>query len=173
MALQGTHLGMNLTVDDLEVENLEYFKHCAAHNFYLQQCEDCSLIRYPPNTGCPWCASPRARWVPVEGKGAVHSYGEVHHAIQPAFKGHTPYMILLVDLDTQKGKPSADEAIRVAGNLAKLDGTLASPDMVKRVGIGTRVRMVFTDVSPGLSLPQWTIDEAAPPPASVWRYPQE
>jgi hypothetical protein len=45
--------------------------------------------------------------------------------------------------------------------------------MVKQVGIGTRVRMVFTDVAEGLSLPQWTIDEAAQQPANVWRYPQE
>jgi len=44
---------------------------------------------------------------------------------------------------------------------------------VKRVGIGTRVRMVFADVGEGLALPQWTIDETAPPPANVWRYPQE
>ena len=173
MALQGTHLGMGLDVNDLDVENLEYFKHCAAHDFHLQQCEDCNLIRYPPNTGCPWCASPRARWTRVEGKGAVHSYGEVHHAIQPAFKAHTPYMILLVDLDTQKGQPSAEEAIRVAGNLALPDGTLAPANLVKTVGIGSRLRMVFTDVAPGLSLPQWTIDESAQQPAKPWRYPQE
>jgi len=28
-------------------------------------------------------------------------------------------------------------------------------------------------VTAGLSLPQWTIDEAAPQPAKPWRYPQE
>ena len=95
----------------------------------------------------------------MEGKGEVHSYEEVHHAIQPAFKAHTPYMVLLVDLDTQKGKPTRDEALRVVGNLTTPDGKLAPPDMVKRVGIGSRVRMVFTDVGRGLSLPQWTLDE--------------
>jgi hypothetical protein len=35
------------------------------------------------------------------------------------------------------------------------------------------VRMVFSDVSPGLSLPQWTIDESATQPDKPWRYPQE
>ncbi len=173
MTIRADYLGMPLDLNDLEVENLEYFKHCAEHDFHLQQCEDCNLLRYPPTTGCPWCASPRARWTQVEGKGAVHSYGEVHHAIQPAFKQHTPYMILLVDLDTQKGEPSADEAIRVAGNLANPDGTLAPPEMVRQVGIGSRLRMVFSDVAPGLSLPQWTIDETATQPADVWRYSQE
>ena len=86
---------------------------------------------------------------------------------------HVPYLILLVDLDTQKGKPSADEALRVVGNLVTPDGKLASGDLVKTVGIGTRVRMVFSDVSPGLSLPQWTIDESATQPDKPWRYPQE
>jgi hypothetical protein len=103
----------------------------------------------------------------------VHSYSEVHHAIQPAFRGHTPYLILLVDLDTQKGEPTPDEALRVVGNLCTPDGKLAPPELVKRVGIGTRVRMVFSDFAPGLSLPQWAIDETAQQPTNVWRYPQE
>jgi uncharacterized protein len=63
--------------------------------------------------------------------------------------------------------------LRVVGNLCTPDGQLAPPDLVKRVGIGTRVRMVFSDVASGLSLPQWAIDETAQQPANVWRYPQE
>ncbi len=122
MAIKADYLGMPLSLDDLDVENLAYFKHCAAHDFHLQQCEACNLLRYPPTTACPWCMSPKARWVPVEAKGAVHSYSEVHHAIQPAFKAHAPYLILLVDLDTQKGKPTEHEALRVVGNLVTPDG---------------------------------------------------
>ena len=170
MAIKANYLGMALDVNDLDIENIAYFKHCAAHDFRLQKCLACGLVRYPPTTGCPWCAHRESEWVPVEGKGAVHSYTEVHHAIQPQFKPFVPYLVLLVDLDLQKGKPTAQEAIRVAGNLTRPDGTLAPPDWVARVGIGTRVRMTFTDLEPGLSLPQWTIDEAATQPAP-WRYP--
>jgi uncharacterized OB-fold protein len=112
-----------------------------------------------------------SKWVPVEGTGTVHSYTEVHHAIQPAFRGRTPYLVLLVDLDTQKGKPTEHEALRVVGNLATPDGNLAPPELVRQVGIGTRVRMVFSDVAPGLSLPQWALEDAQPEKA--WRYPQE
>jgi uncharacterized OB-fold protein len=173
MTIQATYLGMPLQIDDLDVENLAYFKHCAAHDFHLQRCTACKLVRYPPTTACPWCANPNSDWVPVEGKGAVHSYTEVHHAIQPAFKAHTPYLVLLVDLDTQKGQPMADEALRVVGNLTTPDGNLAPPEMVRSVGIGTRVRMVFADVAPGIAIPHWTIDEAAAQPAKPWRYPQE
>ena len=173
MSIKADYLGMPLTIDEFDGENLAYFQHCAAHAFLLQQCGACNLLRYPPTTACPWCMSPQSKWVPVEGKGEVHAYTEVHHAIQPAFKAHTPYLVLLVDLDTQKGKPSQHDALRVVGNLATPDGTLAPPELVKAVGIGTRVRMVFADVAPGLSLPQWTIDEAAAQPAKPWRYPQE
>ena len=171
--IQATYLGMPLQLAELEVENLEFFRHCAAHDFHLQACAGCGRLRYPPTTACPWCAVLESSWKRVEGKGAVHSYSEVHHAIQPAFREHTPYLILLVDLDTQKGKPSEPEALRVIGNLVTPDGALAPADMVRRVGIGTRVRMVFSDVGPGLALPQWTIDETATQPANVWRYPQE
>jgi uncharacterized OB-fold protein len=173
MGIQATYLGMPLDINDLDVENLAYFKHCAAHDFHLQRCAACGLLRYPPTTACPWCASPKAQWVPVEAKGAVHSYTEVHHAIQPAFKAHTPYLVLLVDLDTQKGQPSEHEALRVMGNLTSPDGVLAPADAVRRVGIGTRVRMVFADVAPGLALPHWTIDESARQPERPWRYPVE
>jgi uncharacterized OB-fold protein len=173
MAISAQYLGMPLDVSDLDRENLEYFRHCARHDFHLQTCTQCGLLRYPPTTACPWCACPDARWTPVEGRGTVHSYTEVHHAIQPAFRDHLPYLVLLVDLDTQKGRPSAEEALRVVGNLTTPAGVLAPRELVRRVGIGTRVRMVFTDVAPGLALPQWTIDETALQPASLWRYPQE
>ena len=118
MAVNAEYLGMPLRLSDLDTENLEYFRHCAAHQFHLQACTECNLLRYPPTTACPWCSNRESRWVPVEAKGTVHSYSEVHHAIQRAFRDHVPYLILLVDLDTQKGKPTEHEALRIAGNLA-------------------------------------------------------
>jgi hypothetical protein len=33
--------------------------------------------------------------------------------------------------------------------------------------------MVFTDVAPGLSLPQWTLDENGAQAGKPWRYPHE
>jgi uncharacterized OB-fold protein len=170
MTITANYLGMPLDISGLDTENLEYFRHCAAHAFHLQACAACNLLRYPPTTACPWCASPDARWVPVDGRGAVHSYTEVHHAIQPAFRNHAPYLILLVDLDTQKGKPTEYEALRMVGNLTTADAQLAPPELVQSVGIGTRVRMVFRDIAPGLSLPHWTIDETVRQPVP-WRYP--
>ena len=110
--------------------------------------------------------------MPVEGRGAVHSYTEVRHVVQPGFKPHSPYLVLLVDLDTQKGIPTEHEALRVVGNLTDANGKLATPEVVRTVGIGTRVRMVFSDIQPGISIPQWTIDETAVQPQKAWRFPE-
>ena len=51
--IDGDYMGMNLRIDDLDVENVAYFKHCAEHDFHLQACNDCSRLRYPPTTACP------------------------------------------------------------------------------------------------------------------------
>ena len=169
---QGEYLGMTLTVLDLANENKAYFQHCAEHNFHLQRCTACDLLRYPPGTACPWCSNREFTWSPVEARGEVHSYGEVHHAIQPAMRAIAPYMILLVQLDTQSGHPTEHEALRVAGNLVAPNGDFAPPELVRQVGIGSRMRMVFKDVAPGLSIPHWTLDEQATQPESIWRYPQ-
>ncbi|MBT6277266.1 MAG: hypothetical protein HOI95_24430 [Chromatiales bacterium] len=171
--LQGEYLGMTLTIEDVDKENLAFFDYCSKGDFRLQKGKQSGLLRYPPTTACPWTRDREYDWVSVEGKGSVHSYAEVHHGIQPAFKERTPYLILIVDLDTQNGEPSEHEALRVAGNLVTPDGELAPPEVVKTVGVGTRVKMVFTRVADGFSLPQWTIDEGAEQPANPWRYVQE
>jgi uncharacterized protein len=170
MPVQGEYMGMMLSIDDVDAENRDFFKYCAAGEFRLQRGLKSQLLRYPPTTACPWSGERESEWVPVEGKGTVHSYGEVHHAIQPAFKSKVPYLILLVDLDTQKGQPSEHEALRVGGNLVMSDGSFAPPEVIERVGIGSRVRMVFSQVADGFALPQWTLDEAAEQPSPPWRY---
>lgn len=173
MPIQGEYMGMMLTIDDVDKENREFFGHCANGEFRLQKGKTSGLLRYPPTTACPWTGERDYDWVPVEGKGTVHSYAEVHHPIQPAFREKVPYMVLVVDLDAQKGEPTEVEALRVGGNLVTADGEFAPPEMIKTVGIGTRVRMVFTTVTDGFAIPHWTIDEDADQPESPWRYPQE
>ena len=171
MPLRGEYLGMTLTIDDVDEENREFFRYCHAGDFRLQRGLESRLLRYPPTTACPWTSERESEWVSVEGKGTVHTYTEVHHPIQPAFRDLVPYLILLVDLDTQKGEPTEHEALRVAGNLVTPDGAFAPPEMIERVGIGTRVRMVFVEVCEGMSIPHWTIDAEAEQPDPPWRYP--
>ena len=170
MPIRGEYMGMTLTISDVDVENRDYFAFCAKHDFRLQRGRKSGLLRYPPTTACPWTGDRDSDWVSVEGRGEVHSYAEVHHPIQPAFRDKVPYLVLLVDLDTQRGEPSEHEALRVAGNLVTAQGDFAPPEMVRQVGIGTRVRIVFVDVGDGISLPQWTLDEDVQS-ETPWRYP--
>lgn len=171
MPLEGEYLGMPIRINDLDKENQEFFSHCAKHQLHLQQCDNCQLLRYPPTTTCPWCADPSASWMPVEGKGTLHSYGEVHQVIQPAFRDYAPYMLVLVELDTQAAQPTEHEALRITGNLVTADGELAPPELVEKVGIGSRLRIVYKDAGQDIAIPLWTIDENAQQPETPWRYP--
>ena len=173
MPATGEYLGMKVAISDLDKDNRDYFRHCGNHDYHLQQCDDCSLLRYPPTSACPYCACPDATWQPVQGKGTLYSYGEVHHAIQPVFRQHSPYLLLLVELDTQRGKPGEHDGLRITGNLAAENGELADPALVASVGIGTRLKMVFKDAGDGVAIPLWCIDKDADQPAKPWRYPIE
>ena len=173
MALRGEYLGMALELDDSDAIQREYFRACAAGELRLQCCDACRLLRYPPTTACPFCAEAASTWTAVPGRGTVYSYGEVHHAILPAFRKHTPYQVLLVELDEQRGRPGEHDGLRVIGNLVTPEGALAPPELVRRVGIGSRVRMIFSPAGGEIAIPNWTLDESAPQPKAPWRYPQE
>jgi uncharacterized protein len=163
--------GMTLHLAEADEVNRSYFAHCARHDFHLQACAACRLLHYPPSNGCPWCGGTEQVWTPVAGSGTVYSYHEVVQAIQPGFAPDTPYLVLLVELDSQRGVPTAHEALRVFGNLVDAGGRMAAPEQVRQVGIGSRVRMVFTDLGDGMSIPQWTLDEGVAQPVP-WRYPE-
>ena len=139
MPLEGEYMGRAVVINDLDTANQEFYSHCATGKLHLQHCPSCDLMRYPTTTACPWCASAEYDWKPVSGKGTVHSYTEVHHAIDPVFREHVPYHILLVDLDEQLGQPTEHEALRINGNLVDAEGEMAGDDLVSTVGIGTRV----------------------------------
>ena len=162
--------GMTLNLASIDEVNRSYFAHCARHDFHLQACVACDRLHYPPSSGCPWCGHAIQVWRRVEGKGTVYSYNEIAQAIQPGFAPHTPYLVLLVELDTQRGVPSEHEALRIFANLVGPDGELASPSEVVKVGIGSRVKMVFTDIGEGMAIPQWTLDNTAPQ-SVPWKYP--
>jgi len=171
VGITGQFLGMPLAIDDLDSDNATYFRYCARGELRLQRCTACDLMRYPPGPACPWCARNAFEWVRVGGRGTVYSYTEVHHAVQPAFRAHVPYLALLVELDEQRSVPTEHEAIRMIGNLATPDGTLAPPDVVRTAGIGSRVRVVFAPAGPDIALPLWTLDRTGANDAAPWRYP--
>ena len=160
--------GMTLLVPDNDSEWKEYFAHARAHRLMLRACNACGLMRYPPTHACPWCMDLGWTWKEVTGRGTIYSYETVVHAIQPGFKDATPYAVVLVELDEQRGIPTPDEGLRIIANLVNADGAMED---VTRVAIGKRVRVVFHDLAPHLALPQWVLSDEAPA-GRVWQLPE-
>lgn len=160
--------GMNLGIPDNDSEWREHFKLARQrHALSLRACAACNLMRYPPTHACPWCQSLDWKWQEVSGKGTIHSYEVVHHAIQPGFKDWTPYAVVLVELDEQRATPTPDEALRIIANLVTADGR---PEPEANVAIGKRVRAVFHDLSEDFALPQFELS-GEPPEGRVWSFP--
>ena len=160
--------GMTLLVPDDDGEWTEYLAHARAHRLVVRQCSACGLMRYPPSHACPWCMDLGWTWREVSGRGTIYSYETVVHAIQPGFKDAVPYVVALVELDEQRGRPTSDEALRIVGNLVRPDGSMEDET---KVAIGLRVRVVFQDLADHLALPQFTLSDE-PPAGRVWRLPE-
>ncbi len=159
--------GMTLVVPDNDSEWQEYFAQAGQHRLVMRKCTACGLMRYPPSHACPWCMELGWTWQEVSGRGTIYSYEVVAHAIQPGFKDATPYLVVLVELDEQRGRPTADEGLRVIANLVKPDGGFEDET---QVAIGKRVRVRFQDLAEHLALPQFTLTDEAPA-GRVWRLP--
>jgi uncharacterized OB-fold protein len=158
---------MLLMVPDNDSEFGGYFEAAREHRLVVKKCAGCGLLRFPPGSGCPWCTSLDWTWQEVSGKGIIYSYEIIAHAIQPGFRDFTPYSVIIVELDEQRGAPTPQDGLRLIANL--VDDQL-QPEAEANVAIGKRVDVVFQDLSPDLSLPQFRlIDE--PPAGPVWQFP--
>jgi hypothetical protein len=159
--------GMALVVPDNDSEWKEFYAAARQHRLALRVCGACGLMRYPASHACPWCMSREWTWRDVSGRGTIVSYEIVVQAIQAGFKEWSPYPVVLVELDEQRGQPTPDESLRVIANLVRADGR---PEAEEQVAIGKRVTATFHDLSPDLALPQFTLT-AEPPVGRVWRFP--
>jgi uncharacterized OB-fold protein len=157
--------GMLLVVPDNDTEWQEYFAHARAHELVVRRCAGCNLLRHPPTHACPWCTDLRWSWEPVTGRGTIYSYQIIVHAVQPGFRDWTPFPVVLVELDEQRGRPSPGEALRIVANLVTPDGR---PEREENVAIGKRVQVVFHDLADHLALPQFALSDEAPE-EGVWR----
>ena len=160
-----TYRGMQLLVPDNDTEWMAFYAEARRHRLVVRKCQACGLMRYPPTHACPWCMDLGWTWQELSGQGTIHSYEVVMHAIQPGFKDATPYLVVLVELDEQRGQPTADEALRIIANLVKPDLTFEKEE---NVAIGKRVNVVFQDLAEHLALPQFTLSDE-PPQGRVWR----
>ena len=115
----------------------EYWDSVNAEAIKLPWCLDCHTFNYYPHAVCVRCMSANLEYRPISGLGTVYTY-TVIRSPQPAFRGMEPYVVANVELD---------EGVRMMANVITDD-----PDSV---GIGTRVRLVYQQVTPDLRMPQF------------------
>jgi uncharacterized OB-fold protein len=106
----------------------------------IQRCDDCASYAFYPRGLCPSCGSRALRWTPVSGRGRIYSLTIVHRPTNAAFKGDTPYVVALIELD---------EGCRLMSNVT---GVQADPAHVK---IGMPVEIVYEQVTPDTILPKF------------------
>lgn len=159
--------GMNLIIPENDKEFFGHFEAAKEERLVVKQCNECQRLRWPPGSGCPWCMSLDWSWQPVSGKGTIYSYEIIVHAIQPGFKDIAPYPVVIVELDEQSGEPTADEGIRMTGNLVTDD---MKPEAEANVAIGKRVEVIFQELGNGDRLPQFKLSDE-PPKGPIWQFP--
>lgn len=159
--------GMALIVPAVDSEWHGYFAAARQGQLVVRRCEACGLLRYPPGAACPWCGALAASWQPVSGRGTVYSYEIVVQPIQPGFRDFTPYPVVIVELDEQRGVPTPDEGLRLVANLVSADFT---PEREEAVAIGARVEVCFQPLGDGFLLPQFRLSGETPRERR-WRFP--
>jgi uncharacterized OB-fold protein len=121
-----------------------YWEAAREHQLRIQRCEHCGHFNQPPELICPNCSAlePKFRFEPVSGRGKILSWVVVHSDIVPGFADDPPWVNVLVELDEQPG---------LLLHTRLIDGVGAP------VAIGDRVEVVFEDVTPDVTLPQFKL----------------
>jgi uncharacterized OB-fold protein len=114
------------------------------HELRLQRCRHCGFFSHPPEPLCPSCLAADAAFdfAPVSGRGRISTWTIMRDAFIPAFRVDVPWVIVVVELEEQPG-------LRILARL--LDGAAAP------LALGAPVEVVFEDVTPGTTLPQFKL----------------
>jgi uncharacterized OB-fold protein len=121
-----------------DADSAAFWEGLARGELLLQHCLDCGAVHYYQQAMCRRCLSGRLEHRAASGRGTVYSYSVVHRAPGPAFRGDTPYAVLLVELE---------EGPRMISSLVEADPA--------SVAIGMAVELVCERVSDEVVLPRF------------------
>jgi uncharacterized OB-fold protein len=78
-------------------DSAPFWEYARAGELRAQRCANCAALRLPPGPVCPQCWAQDHDWVPLSGRGLLHSWVVFHRQYHPAFP--VPYSIGLVELE--------------------------------------------------------------------------
>ncbi len=122
----------------LTEENRGHWDAAKRHEFRLQRCQGCGMVRFPIAYSCPQCLSPEHEWALLSGRGRVSSWVVFHKAYWPSMSEQVPYIVAQIELE---------EGPRYTSNIVGLNGRDMRMDM--------QVEAVFDDVTGTLTLPKF------------------
>ncbi len=76
-----------------------YWQAARSGKLVVQKCTACGKLRHYPTLLCPSCHATSVDWVPLSGRGRIHSWTVTHHAFHPAFRELLPLTLVTVDMD--------------------------------------------------------------------------
>jgi uncharacterized OB-fold protein len=115
-----------------------FWAHAKARELAVQHCPQCNDLRFPPTQACPACLAEGQDWKVVSGAGVVLHWVHFHRAYWPGFEAELPYNVC---------------AIRLVEGPILLSNVVGVPREALREGM--KVRAVFQDVTPDVTLPKF------------------
>jgi uncharacterized OB-fold protein len=132
----GTYLKpLPLIIDE---DNVAYWESTKRHAMEIQKCSSCGEWRFYPSPVCPNCSSTEHEWREIGGYGTVYTYSVVYRPPSAAFADDVPYAYAIVELDEGPMFPTSIVGV--------------DPEQVH---IGMRVKILYDDVTPEITLPRF------------------
>lgn len=78
-----------------------FWEACNREELRMQRCTDCGRWRWTPSPMCGHCLSLHCTWERLSGRGTVHTWTVVTHAVHPAAVERVPYVVVEVALEEQ------------------------------------------------------------------------
>ena len=129
---------MSVVPSTRDLDSQPFWEAARRGELVVQVCAPAGHVLHLPTGYCHRCDSFDVTWRPVAGRGTVHTWTTVEHAVDPDFP--VPYTIVLVELDDEPG-------VRFVTDLP------GRPELA--VGLPMVVR--FDPLSDDVTLPRWEL----------------
>ena len=116
-----------------------FWDGCREGRLLLQKCSVCGLCQFYPRLMCVHCDAETLEWSEAAGSGRIASFTIVRRAVSAAYAPEAPYVVALVALD---------EGPVMMSNIVDCDP--------ESLDVGTRVRVLFEEWTPEISVPKFT-----------------
>ena len=117
-----------------------YWDGANAHKLMILRCQDCGHYIHYPRPVCNRCLSENLAPEQVSGRGTLYTYTIPMQPIHPYFIARVPYINALIEL--------VEEAnLKIVANLVDCSE--------EDLRVGMPLEVVFEEVAPGVTLPQF------------------